>query len=152
MAESIKITIRNDHTDEVIKKMKEALYDSFDLIGQRAVRNAVTNIENDPHRVDTGLLRNSITYAHGGEGPEKTSYKGSQESKYGKKGIPSGSYSGTAPKEGDESVYIGTNVEYALYVHEGTRKMAANRFLRDAIKGHEDEYGAICKNKFGQIS
>jgi hypothetical protein len=29
---------------------------------------------------------------------------------------------------------VGTNVEYAIYVHEGTRYMEANPFLRDALR------------------
>lgn len=30
-------------------------------------------------------------------------------------------------------VRVGTNVEYAIYVHEGTRYMQANRFITDAV-------------------
>ena len=45
----------------------------------------------------------------------------------------------------DDSVYIGTNVEYAIYVHEGTRKMAPNRFLANAIRNNVDEYKAIAE-------
>lgn len=30
-------------------------------------------------------------------------------------------------------VIVGTNVEYAIYVHEGTRKMEPNRFLKNAF-------------------
>lgn len=30
-------------------------------------------------------------------------------------------------------VRVGTNVEYAIYVHEGTRYMRGNPFLRDAL-------------------
>lgn len=40
-------------------------------------------------------------------------------------------------------VYIGTNVEYAIYVHEGTSKMAPNRFLRNAAVNYKDAYQAI---------
>lgn len=31
-------------------------------------------------------------------------------------------------------VRVGTNVDYAIYVHEGTRFMAANPFLADALR------------------
>jgi hypothetical protein len=31
-------------------------------------------------------------------------------------------------------VRIGTNVEYAIFVHDGTRFMAANPFLADAVR------------------
>ena len=33
----------------------------------------------------------------------------------------------------DDTAYIGTNVEYGIYVHEGTVKMQANRFLKNAV-------------------
>lgn len=40
----------------------------------------------------------------------------------------------------DESaVYVGTNVEYGIYVHEGTRRMEANRFLRNAFMRNEKQ-------------
>lgn len=42
-------------------------------------------------------------------------------------------------EDGDTAV-IGTNVEYAIYVHEGTSKMAANRFIRNGIINNMDEY------------
>lgn len=34
----------------------------------------------------------------------------------------------------EEAVYVGTNVEYAVYVHEGTTRMEANRFLKNAFE------------------
>jgi len=156
-------TIRNDHSAEVLRKVQEALYDALDLCGQQAVRNAAINLEHDPRRIDTGLLRNSITYAHGGEGPAISSYKSNATHGHTdsteRRGVAgttvtnpqSGSYSGTAPNEG-ETVYIGTNVEYGIYVHEGTQHMSPNHFLRDAVQGHEDEYAAICKRIFSTIS
>ena len=52
-----------------------------------------------------------------------------------------GSYSGVAPDEGEDKPYvmIGTNVEYAMYVHEGTERMAPNRFLKKAIDENKAE-------------
>lgn len=46
----------------------------------------------------------------------------------------------------EKAVYVGTNVEYGIYVHEGTRKMAANRFLRNAFINNEDQTQAIIKS------
>lgn len=41
---------------------------------------------------------------------------------------------------GEESaVYVGTNVEYAPYVHEGTYRMAPNRFIRNAFEMNADQ-------------
>nr|MCR5719591.1 hypothetical protein [Lachnospiraceae bacterium] len=39
--------------------------------------------------------------------------------------------------ESEKVVYIGTNVEYALYVHEGTLKLKPNRFLKNAVIHNE---------------
>ena len=44
--------------------------------------------------------------------------------------------------EGD-SAYIGTNVEYAVYVEKGTRKMQAYPYLKPAAQDHADEYKQI---------
>ena len=48
--------------------------------------------------------------------------------------------------DGDEKVaIIGTNVEYARYVHEGTRKRKGQPFLRDAVTMNSGKYGRIFK-------
>lgn len=39
----------------------------------------------------------------------------------------------------ENAVYIGTNVEYGIYVHEGTVRMAPNRFLRNAVTRNEEQ-------------
>lgn len=43
----------------------------------------------------------------------------------------------------DDSMYVGTNVEYAPYVELGTSRMDAQPFLRPAIENHMDEYREI---------
>lgn len=160
MGISIKI---EDHSKEVLDALDEALEKGLEACGRQAEGYAKQELSNTPKRIDTGLLRNSITYAVSGKPAKKTSYKGSSvhgdnEStrKRGIVGKPApppheGSYSGQAPEEnGDEkAVWIGTNVKYATYVHDGTMKMAANRFLRNAITKHADQYRAIIK-KFMQ--
>lgn len=40
---------------------------------------------------------------------------------------------GPVVRGGGAGVRVGTNVEYAIYVHEGTRRMRGNPFLRDAL-------------------
>lgn len=44
---------------------------------------------------------------------------------------------------GDDSVYIGTNVEYGPYVEMGTRYMQAQPFLRPAATEHGSTYRSI---------
>lgn len=54
------------------------------------------------------------------------------------------SISGAVDDQGDDIIaVIGTNVEYAQYVHDGTTKMTANRFLKDALTHNIDEYREI---------
>lgn len=45
----------------------------------------------------------------------------------------------------EQSVYVGTNVEYGIYVHEGTVKMAPNRFLRNAVEKNASQYKQIAE-------
>lgn len=91
--------------------------------------------------VDTGLLRNSITYAVSGDGAAISSYK-ADNPKPSKQS--SGTYSGNVPQAPREhlAVYIGTNVYYAIYVEliEYYRHLSGKaHFLRDAATGHGDE-------------
>jgi len=56
----------------------------------------------------------------------------------------------THERRGKSSVYIGTNVEYAIYVHEGHKTpsgghVAPRRFLRDAAVNHTEEYTHIAE-------
>ena len=44
---------------------------------------------------------------------------------------------------GNKSVDIGTNMEYAPWVHDGTRRMVARPFLRDAIMDNTDIWQEI---------
>ena len=44
---------------------------------------------------------------------------------------------------GEPAVYIGTNVEYASYVHNGTSKQKAQPFLTDAVNQNADKYRGI---------
>ena len=136
-----------DHSPEALEAKEAAIVRWLEEAGLHLEGEAKYELENDPRRVDTGLLRNSIAYAVDGDTPDISSYSGSSvhgdtatTRKNGVAGKPappprSGSYSGNAPKEGKgkHAVYVGTNVEYAVYVHEGTQKMAANRVIKNAF-------------------
>ena len=139
MGVDIKLT---SHVDEIKNASEEAIERALEAIGIQAVAHAKQYISSDPVRVDTGLLRNSITYAVEGKAPAEGSYKAD-------KGDGKGSYSGTAPSsnKNEKAVYVGTNVEYAVYVHEGTSKMSANRFLKNAVMNHKDDYKAIAEQE-----
>lgn len=131
---SITVNI-TDNTGEILRNLDEAYEIGLEEIGTLAEGYAVAAIESNPRRVDTGLLRNSITHGISGKAPSKQTYQSDDGSKRG-------AYSGTLPG-GGKAVYIGTNVEYAGYVHDGTSKMAPNRFLASAASGHNSEYKQI---------
>lgn len=154
----VEFRMGNDHTDEVQEAVHDAVLVALDAAGLQGATLARMELQNTPSRIDTGLLRNSITHAVGGKAPAMSSYSGSDTHtakspsavKRGLVGKPapdprSGTYAGTAPKdpEGSYSVYIGTNVEYAPYVHEGTTGMAPNRFLRNALERNKGELEKI---------
>ena len=105
-------------------------------IGIHLEGEAKEELEVDPRRVDTGLLRNSITYALSGESTHIQKYQNDGKDKQGNSvQIVTGSYHGTAPEDpaDQQAVYVGTNVEYGIYVHEGTQRMTPNRFLKNAF-------------------
>ena len=90
-----------------------------------------------------GLLRGSITHALSGEQAAKSTYQDNG-------GVRRGTYSGTAPEEGDankKAVYIGTNVEYAPYQELGTIHMAAQPFLKPAVADHSNTYRKIIEQE-----
>lgn len=48
--------------------------------------------------------------------------------------------------QADETVYIGTNVEYAPYVELGTSRSPEYPFLKPAIAGHISDFQEIAEN------
>ena len=136
------VIIENDNTEHVLNELESAIERALELCGFQAERNAKKNLYAG-HGVDTGLLRNSITFALDGEGTNISSYKAD-------KGEGEGSYSGSMPKEagkGVRSVVIGTNVEYAPYVELGTSRMKEIPFLKPAVQDHKNEYATIIRNE-----
>ena len=136
---SFTIRIEDDNTERIKNAVHERILEGLDAAGVQAVSIATVEIQKEPQRVDTGLLKNSIAHAVVGRSAKPSTYSADGPDKDGN--IRTGSYSGTAPDEGEDKPYvmIGTNVEYALYVHEGTNKMKANRFLKKAVEENKGE-------------
>lgn len=107
----------NDYSKEVLQAKDEAVKRFLEEAGLFLEGEAQAELENDPRRIDTGRLRNSISHAPGGEG--------------------------------EYVEYVGTNVEYAPYVHEGTRRMTANRFLKNAFEKNMDQIKEKLKQALG---
>ena len=125
--------------------LKSAVRRALMVIGLKAERYAKSNCT-EMKAVDTGLLRNSITFALAGGQANTTSYAADR----GKGGKPpaTGSYSGTAEGgEEDLAVYIGTNVEYAPYIEFGTERRGPRPFLHNAAADHAAEYREILQRE-----
>lgn len=122
------ITIQ-DYSANVSSELPKATERALFAIGVLGVEGSVDSISNENLAVDTGRLRASISFV-------------TQEGEKGKSGFSSTNskgndgLSGNAPKN---SVWIGSNVEYATAVHEGTKGMKARPFLRDGIIKKRDE-------------
>lgn len=132
---------RGEHDRKFEKAAKQALR----LVGGQAERYAKEMIS-DMGAVDTGFLRNSITFALAGESANVSMYASDNGEKVGE-------YEGKAPddSENEYSVYIGTNVYYAPYVEYGTRKMGARPFLSSSIQGHKSDFEELFKEAFNNL-
>lgn len=130
MAREIVSVRVEDHSADVIKALGEQATRALASIGVEAATYAQKDCP-----VDTGRLRNSIAWAvKGSSGGGTASVSGD--------GSPS-----TPNSEPEEnSVYIGSNVEYAPYVEFGEKahhQSGSAHFLKNAATNHSDRYKAI---------
>lgn len=116
------VEIRNDNTKEVLAALERAK-----LNGLRAIGFEAETAAKEKTPVDTGRLRNSITFAVSGEPPNISSYSGD----HGEEG---GTYSGTAPNDKEKSTYLGTNVSYAPIIENRAH------MLQQAATGQKERY------------
>lgn len=148
MAETKSVNIKVELTDnspEVLAAVPVAIKRALWAMGA-AAEGFAKKSSNMP--VDTGLLRNSITFAVGGNPPAATSYHADKPDKSGV--MRSGSYGGTAPA-GDR-VYIGSGVEYAAAQELGTsRGIKPHHFLKDAVANNTEEYRGIVKESMQNV-
>lgn len=124
-----------DHTEEVLKAMDAAIRRGNEAIGLAAEGHAKRDCP-----VDTGRLRNSITFALAGEETHVKSYSAN------KGGKETYTYDGNAPGTKGDGVFIGTNVEYAPYVELGGSGRSGVHFLQNAASGHADEYKKLMED------
>ena len=110
----VSFQMQNDNTKKVKEELADRALVALDAVGMQASSLAKMELQKSPMRVDTGLLRNSITHAVSG----KPAAIGSYSADTPKKGREnSGSYAGNAPPPETQkkpAVYVGTNVEYAV--------------------------------------
>lgn len=135
-----------DNSEQAKEEMKKALEKAAIAVGNTAEKHAKEVITTE-NRVDTGYMRNSITYAVAGESTKLQTYRADGKGKKsGKSQNKEGKYEGTAPKSLVPAVFIGTNVEYARYQEEGTSKIAGIHFLKKAATEHTEEYKELVKD------
>lgn len=135
-----KITYR-DNSDEWVSFFNKAKHRGLTAIGLTAEKYAKKDCP-----VDTGLLRNSITYAISGyeahvKQYRRDNFKSGESKKHTYKG-----YDGVMDGKKDEAVYIGTNVEYAAHQELGARGKPGIFFLRKSATEHTPEYKEIMKD------
>ena len=136
MSDGMRFTIRVENNSQLaLGELEKATERVLYAIGVKAVGGATDAISGkksiDP-AVDTGRLRASISFItptfESGQINEQIP---KEVSKVDKNPLQKGDLlSGTAEKN---SVVVGSNVEYAEFVHNGTSKMAARPFLREGI-------------------
>lgn len=135
----VKIT---DNSKLVLKALESKMDIICEALGLEAAGNAIDEINKlvydqpqSPNYTRTGRLKNSIAWAtNSGDGAP------------GKPMEPGDSTPQGKPKEGE--VYIGTNVEYAVYVEAGSSSngMAGRPFLKNAIANYGDDYKKIIED------
>lgn len=123
------------HVSEVQDELKRRISVISQAVGLQAEGNAIKEIT-DMKAVDTGRLRNSITFV-------TEDAQGSPNGQAGEKAKPEDYEPHGKPDMGD--IYIGTNVEYAQYIELGARGRAPRPFLKNAITKSEytDQYKRI---------
>lgn len=120
-----------DNSGKLLKSLEQKLELACEMIGAEMETHAK---EDCP--VDTGRLRNSITYAIKGK-------QGSANTMPGALADPE-EYKKLAEPE-KKTVYVGTNVKYALKNELNDMKHTSGKahFLRDSVALHVKEYKEI---------
>lgn len=123
---------------EIMRKARRALR----IVGMKAESYAKALTP-----VDTGLLRNSITFAIGGGKANTPLYYDNEMAQYGE-------YTGDAPADDESQVtlYVGTNVQYGIFQELGHHTVNGkwvppNEFLRPAMENHRQEFEQIIKQE-----
>lgn len=126
------IKLSDDNTKVAKEQLEKEKLRILRLWGSKAVEKSVDAISGNAgiqSAVDTGRLRASISYILP-DGEKGDSGLITTNQQVGDK------LSGKADKD---SVFVGSNVEYAIYVHEGTKGMAGRPFLRLGIDNMKED-------------
>ena len=133
MSDGMRFTIRVENNSQlVLEDLGEAMERALYAIGVKAVEGSVDAISGRydiKPAVDTGRLRASISFItptqKGGSGQPKPANAQAGDD-----------LTGTAE---ENSVIVGSNVEYAEKVHNGGSKMAGRPFITEGINKTKDQ-------------
>ena len=103
---AVSFHMKTNNVQTLLDELKDKKGAALEAVGMAAETYAKLNLENNPRRIDTGNLRNSISH------------------------VP----------DGDDTMCIGTDVEYAVYVELGTSRMKPSNYLKRSVMEHIDEY------------
>ena len=133
MSDGMRFTIRvQDNSKLVLEDLGEAMERALYAIGVKAVEGSVDAISGRydiKPAVDTGRLRASISFIT----PTQKGDSGQPKPANAQAGDD---LTGTAEQN---TVVVGSNVEYAEHVHNGTSRMAGRPFLREGIDKTKDQ-------------
>lgn len=119
----------DSHVSEIQELTQETIDKILWMMGAKA-----EGFAKDETPVDTGRLRNSITFVTKAEEGKVVNYTDDKGNEY--------NYTVGAGLE-ENSVAIGTNVEYAKDVEIGTGGRAGKHMLEKAVSQHDDVYRKI---------
>ena len=132
----VKLTNNKTDVEKALEQVAETVLTMWGMQAESAVKRLCP--------VDTGLLRNSITWALAGGQTNISEY-------WDDEGEQHGFYSGQAPEDNNGSearnIYVGTNVEYAPYQELGTIKMRAQPYLGPGIEQNIDYFKRILEGE-----
>lgn len=103
---NIEVQIKENNIEKVLSELDNRVAAALEAVGAEAERIASKKCP-----TDTGLLKNSITYAVSGRSAAINGYSADDPDSTGI--IRTGAYSGVAGDGKEDAVYVGTNVEYA---------------------------------------
>lgn len=127
MADGIDVNI-TDNSDKILEtweRRKPVILEAIGLKGEEIAKRRINEIP----RIDTGRYLNSITHAVSGKGAIEHKYRDNNGKGFSEQ-IP-------AVPEKEQSVYIGTNVEYALVLEQ------KDHTIKDTAANHGAEYKKI---------
>lgn len=125
-----------DNSEEVLSALTSQVSQALEAMGSQAEKYAKGLCP-----VDTGRLRNSITHTISGAGGMSRVYTNNAGEKYGQT-------IGSAKGDTSQTVWIGTNTEYAAYVELGvpSKGRKAKPYLKPAVENHASEYKKIAES------